>query len=57
MTHQEVADRIGLTALADLAPYADRLADMTDEELRPIYVALIRQLRFFPRRDPDIIWG
>ena len=42
--------------LADLAPYADRLADMTDEELRPIYVSLIRELRFYPRREPDIIW-
>ena len=42
--------------LADLSPYADALENMTDEELRPIYVSLIRELRFYPGRAPDILW-
>jgi DNA invertase Pin-like site-specific DNA recombinase len=42
--------------LTDLASQIDVLADMTDEELRPIYVSLIRELRFYPRREPDILW-
>ncbi len=42
--------------LADLRPILDDLTDMVDEALRPIYVALIRELRFYPRQLPEIIW-
>ena len=42
--------------LAGLSQYADTLDEMTDEELRPVYVGLIRELRFYPARAPEIIW-
>jgi DNA invertase Pin-like site-specific DNA recombinase len=51
----EQESRIG-SHLAEFQPMMDTLDAMTDEELRPIYVALIRELRFYPRQPPNIVW-
>ena len=55
---QQVVDNEARAAeyLGGLRPALERLDDMTDAELRPIYVALIRELRFYPRQEPEIVW-